>query len=189
MLAAVGKNWWLLLVQGAVAILFGLGAMLWPGATLAALIGLFGAFALVDGVMALVAMFKSASGTTPWWLWLLRGITGIAAGLATFAWPGLTALMLVYVIAARYLLDGLFEIVAAVQLRKEIQGEWLMVAGGALSVILGLWLFAAPGAGALALAWMIGIFAIVIGGTLIALGFRVRGLHERLQARAPAHAH
>jgi uncharacterized membrane protein HdeD (DUF308 family) len=175
-------------VQGVAAVLFGLGAMAWPGQTLAVLIALFGAYALADGIAALFAMFQTTAQITPWWVWLLRGITGIAAGLVTFAWPGITALSLVYVIAAKALLSGIFEIVAALQLRKEIEGEWLMVASGALSVMLGLWLFAAPGEGALALTWTIGIFAIVIGGLLIALGFRVRGLHERMESFAHARA-
>jgi uncharacterized membrane protein HdeD (DUF308 family) len=175
-------------VQGVAAVLFGLAALAWPDLTLAFLIALFGAYAFVDGLAALVAMFQTTAQSTPWWAWLLRGITGIGAGLVTFAWPGITALTLVYIIAARALLAGIFESVAALRFRKELEGEWLMVGSGALSVILGLWLFAAPGPGALALTWTIGIFAIVIGGLLIALGFRVRGLHERLKSFAHARA-
>jgi uncharacterized membrane protein HdeD (DUF308 family) len=181
MLRALGRNWWVLVVQGGAAVLFGLGAMAWPGLTLAVLIALFGAYALVDGVLALVSMFGAREQGTPWWVFLLWGVAGIGAGLAAFAYPGMTALILVYFIAARALLSGIFAIVAAIALRKEIEGEWLMVASGALSVILGVWLFAAPGEGALALTWTIGFFAVVIGILLIVLGFRLRGLHERLQ--------
>jgi uncharacterized membrane protein HdeD (DUF308 family) len=175
-----------LVVQGIASVLFGLGALSWPGLTLAVLIALFAGYAVVDGVLALFAMFGEAGSGSPRWVLLLRGVTGIAAGIAAFAWPGMTALLLVYVIAARALLSGIVEIVGATMLRKEIEGEWLMIASGALSILFGLWLFAAPGAGALALAWTIGIFAILIGALLIALGFRLRGLHERLQALGPA---
>jgi uncharacterized membrane protein HdeD (DUF308 family) len=181
MLRALGQNWWVLVLQGLAAILFGLGAIAWPGLTLAALIALFGAYALVDGIAALVGMFQAREPGRPWWVFLLWGLVGVGAGLATFAYPGITALILVYFIAARALLSGIFQVVAAVMLRKEIENEWLLIASGALSVAFALWLFAAPGEGALALTWTIGIFAIVIGGLLIALGFRVRGLHERLQ--------
>lgn len=188
MLRTLGRNWWMFVVQGMAAVLFGLGALAWPDRTLAFLIALFGAYALVDGIVALATLFVAGEGATPWWAWLLRSITGIAAGVATFAWPGMTALVLVYLIAARALLAGIFEMAAAMELRKEIEGEWLMVASGALSVLLGLWLFAAPGEGALALTWTIGIFAIVIGGLLIALGFRVKGIHERMESFAHARA-
>ena len=181
MLRTLGQNWWVLVVQGVAAVLFGLGALAWPGLTLTALIALFGAYAIVDGIAALVAMVLAREPGRPWWVFLVWGLVGIGAGLATFAYPGLTALILVYFIAARALLSGIFQVIAAVMLRKEIENEWLLIASGALSVLLGLWLFAAPGEGALALTWTIGIFAIAIGGLLIALGFRVRGLHERLE--------
>jgi uncharacterized membrane protein HdeD (DUF308 family) len=181
MLRSLGENWWVLVVQGVLAILFGLGAIAWPGLTLLVLITLFGAYAIADGILALAGMFRTSGQGAPWWLFLLRGVVGIAAGLLTFAYPGMTALILVYFIAARALLSGIFEIVAALALRKEIEGEWLMIASGAVSALFGLVLFGAPGAGALALTWTIGIFALVIGAMLIALGFRVRGLHERLQ--------
>ena len=183
MLQAVGQNWWMFLVQGVAAILFGLGALAWPGLTLTVLIALFGAYALADGIVALVAMFQTSAQSTPWWVWLLRGITGIGAALVTFAWPGMTAMFLVFVIAARALLSGIFEIVAAIHLRKELDNEWLLALSGLLSVVLGVFLVVAPGAGALAVLWWIGAFAIVFGILEIVLGFRLKGVNARLAHR------
>jgi uncharacterized membrane protein HdeD (DUF308 family) len=181
MLRSLTQSWWVFLVQGVAAILFGIGALGWPGLTLAVLIGLFSAFAIVDGVVALVAMFQAKEQDPPRWLFLLRGIVGIAAGLGALAYPGMTVLFLVFVIAARSLLSGILEIAAAIALRKELEHEWLMIASGVLSILFGIVLFGAPGAGALALAWMIGLFALAIGGLLVWLSFRLRGLRGRLE--------
>jgi uncharacterized membrane protein HdeD (DUF308 family) len=181
MLRSLGENWWVVVAQGVLAILFGIGAIGWPGLTLVALIALFGGYAIADGILALVGLFRASGQGTPWWMFLLRGIVGIGAGLGTFAYPGLTALILVYFIAARALLSGIFEVVGAVALRKEIENEWLLFAAGVVSIVFGVVLFRDPGAGALALAWTIGVFALISGGLLIALGFRVRGLRERVQ--------
>jgi uncharacterized membrane protein HdeD (DUF308 family) len=170
----LARNWWALALRGLFAVLFGLAALFWPGITLAALILLFGAYALVDGVFAIVAAVRAAEQHGRWGLLLLEGIFGILVGLLTFVWPGLTALVLLYFIAAWALVTGVFEIVAAVRLRREIEGEWALILGGVISVIFGVLLVVLPAAGLLALVWLIGVYALVFGILLIILSFRLR---------------
>jgi len=155
-------------------VLFGLAALIWPGLTLAVLIILYGAYALVDGVFAIVAGLRAGSGTRRWLL-LAEGALGILAGLIAVFWPGVSAVVLLYIIAFWAILGGLLRIVGAVLLRREIDHEWTMALSGVLWVLLGIVLFVLPGAGLLSLAWLIGIFALGAGITLIALALRVRG--------------
>ena len=133
--------------MGLVAVLFGVAAFAWPGLTLVVLTLLFGFYALVDGAFALVAAIRGRPRGLPWWALLTEGLLGVGAGILTLAWPGLTALALLYLIAAWAVVTGAFEIAAAVRLRKEIEGEWLLALGGILSVGLGLTLALRPGAG------------------------------------------
>lgn len=173
----LAKNWWVFVLRGVLAILFGIGAFAMPGITLAALIMLYGAYALFDGIVAAIAAFtqrKPGEGF-PWSV-LLIGLAGIAAGIVTFMYPGLTALVLLYLIAAWYIVRGIFEVLVAIQLRKEIQGEGWLIAAGILSVVFGVFLFARPGAGALAVIWLIGMFAILFGIITIMLGLKLKGL-------------
>ena len=173
MLHFIARNWWLLVLRGICAILFGVLALTSPGITLGALVLLFGAYAFADGILAFVAAFSNSTGR-PWWALVLEGLVGIAAASATFLYTGISAIVLLYVIAAWAIVTGIFEIVAAVQLRKEIEGEvWLALAGLA-SVFFGAVLFARPGIGALAVMWMIGMYAVLFGVLLVALGFRVK---------------
>jgi len=174
MMEVLARNWWALALRGLFAILFGLLAFAWPGLTLAALVILFGAYALVDGVFALLAAVRAAEAHERWWLFVLEGLAGIAAGLLTFMWPGITALALLYLIAWWAVITGIFEIAAAIRLRKEISGEWALGLGGAASVIFGLVLLFRPGVGALAVIWLIGTYAFVFGVLLLMLGFRLR---------------
>jgi uncharacterized membrane protein HdeD (DUF308 family) len=176
MLAMLARNWWALALRGVFAIIFGILALIWPGLTLLVLIALFGAYALVDGIFAVVAGIASYGHNERWWAVLLEGVAGIILGVLTFFWPGTTALVLVYFIAAWALITGIFEIVAAIRLRKEIEGEWMMILSGIISIILGLFLVVAPGAGALGLTWVIGAYAIVFGILMIILAFRLRKL-------------
>jgi uncharacterized membrane protein HdeD (DUF308 family) len=175
MMGVLARNWWALALRGLLAIVFGLLAFALPGPTLAALVILFGAYALVDGIFALVAAVRAAEAHERWWLFVLEGIAGIAAGLITFAWPGITALVLLYLIAWWAIITGIFEIAAAIRLRKEITGELWLALGGAASVIFGLILLFRPGVGALAVIWLIGTYALVFGVLLVLLGFRLRG--------------
>ena len=173
-------------VAGGVAILFGLAALIWPGLTLTALVLLFGAYTLVDGVFAVVAALARAGRERRWWVLLLEGPLGIAAGVVTLAWPGITGLVLLLFIAAWAVITGVVEIVAAIRLRREIEGEFLLGLSGVLSVLFGLLLIVRPGAGAVAVAWLIGIYAILFGALLLALAFRLRGLRGRGAQPSPA---
>ena len=182
MLETLARNWWAVVLRGACAILFGLATFAWPGITLAVLILLYGAYALADGVLAVISSVKARQGGFPWGLFL-AGIAAIVAGILAIMWPGLTAQALLYLIAAWAIVRGIFEIMAAVRLRKEIDNEWLLGLSGFVSIVLGVLLLAWPGMGVLALLWWIGAFAIVFGVFEIALGFRLKGLRGRLTPR------
>jgi uncharacterized membrane protein HdeD (DUF308 family) len=174
MLHALAKGWWLLLLRGIAAIVFGVLAFLWPGLTLVTLVLLYGAFALVDGVLSLVAAFTGGAKPVPTWWLVVVGLLGIAAGAVTFLWPGITAVLLVLFIGAWALVHGIFEIIGAIQLRKEFDNEWMLILGGVLSVIFGVIILIAPGAGALGLVWAIAAYSIVFGILFIALSLRLR---------------
>jgi uncharacterized membrane protein HdeD (DUF308 family) len=175
----LARYWWVMALRGLLAVLFGLAAFFWPGITLVALVFLFGAYALVDGVLAIVSAFRGGE----WWPLLLEGVIGIAAGVAAFVWPGITALALLYVIAVWAIVTGVLEVVAAIRLRREIENEWLLGLGGALSILLGVIMVAVPGAGALGLVWAIGAYALLFGAMLIVLGFRLRGMKGQVESR------
>ncbi len=172
-LHALARNWWLLLLRGIVAILFGLLAFAWPGITLLSLVILYGFYALLDGLFAILAAIKGGNVESRWWL-ILIGILGVAAGLLTFFWTGITALVLIMFIGAWALIHGIFEIVGAIKIRKEIDNEWWLILSGALSVLFGLMVLIMPGAGALALIWVIGAYAIIFGGLLVGFAFRLK---------------
>ncbi len=169
-------NWWTFVLRGLVAILFGLLAFFMPGMALLTLVFLFGFYAIADGVFNIAAAFRRTAGPdhTPWWALLIEGILSLIAGLLALFVPGLTAIALLYVIAGWAVATGIMEIVAAIRLRKQIRGEWLLALGGVLSIVFGVLLALFPGAGALAMVLWIGAYAIVFGALLIALGFRVR---------------
>ncbi|MEW6028166.1 MAG: HdeD family acid-resistance protein [Chloroflexota bacterium] len=175
------RNWWLVAVRGVLAIVFGLLALIWPGSAILALVLLFGAFALMDGIVAVAASITWHSYFKRWWAVLLEGLAGIAIGILTFFWPNVTALVLFYFIAAWAVITGIFEIVTAIEFRHVIPGEWAMVLNGLLSVLLGVVLFAFPAAGAVSLVWLIGIYAIAAGIALLILAFRMRGLMRELE--------
>jgi uncharacterized membrane protein HdeD (DUF308 family) len=168
-------SWWVLALRGLVAILFGLAALLWPGLILAILIVLFGAYALVDGVLAVIAAFRSSRHGMRRPLLLIEGALGILFGILALFWPGLTALALLYIVAFWAILSGIARITMAIMLRREIENEWSIALSGVLSVILGIVLILLPGAGLLAYTWLIGILALAVGIALIYYAFRVRG--------------
>ena len=170
----LGRNWGWIVVRGVAAVIFGVLALLLPGITLAALVLVWGAYALADGILALIAAFRIRDRGRPFWALLIVGILGIAAGVLTFIWPGMTALLLLAFIGAWSLVMGVFQIIAAIRLRKAIEHEWLLGLSGLLSVIFGLLMLISPGAGALAVLWVIGAYAIVFGVLLIALGLKLR---------------
>jgi len=174
-------NWWLILVRGVAAVLFAALAFIWPGITLTVLVYLFGAYAIVDGLVGLWLGGVAASANRRSWPFLLGGIAGIAAGVLSFVAPGAMALALVYLIAAWAIVTGITEIVAAVELRKVIDGEWALGLAGILSIVFGILVGVQPGAGALALIWLIASYALLFGIVLVVLAFRVRGLQSTYQ--------
>jgi uncharacterized membrane protein HdeD (DUF308 family) len=174
------RNWWLMLLRGIAGILFGIAAFVWPGLTVLALTLLYGAFAMADGILSLgAAVSGTAEKSIPTWWLVLIGLLGIAAGTVAFLWPGLTAFALVIMIGAWAVTIGILEIIGAIWLRNEIEDEWLLIAAGLVSLLFGLAVLLKPGAGALALAWAIGAFAILSGILRIAFALRLKGVHER----------
>lgn len=183
------RYWWTAVLRGAAAVLFGLMALIWPGPTVLALVILFGAYALVDGVFALGAALAGGRRGTRRRGWLaVEGVAGILAGILTFAWPGATTLVLLWVIAAWAVVTGILEIIASIGLRREMRGEWLLALSGAASVLFGFVLATWPATGALALVVFIGAYAIVFGVLLIGLGLRLRRGHATAAGRRPATA-
>jgi uncharacterized membrane protein HdeD (DUF308 family) len=175
-LDSLSHNWWVVVLRGLAGMTFGLVTFFAPGISLAALVLVFGAYAFADGVLAIISAIRRERPGERWWLLLLEGIAGIAAGVVTLLWPGITALVLLYVIAAWALVTGVLEIAVAIRLRKAIKGEWLLILSGILSVALGVMLVLWPGPGALALVLWIGAYAFVFGSLLLALGLRLRSL-------------
>ena len=173
LLPMLARYWWLILLRGIAAIAFGVLAFIWPGLTLVTLILFWGAFTLIDGVLALAHAIMGGNMGSRWWLALI-GVAGIAAGILTFMWPGVTLLVLLWFIAGWAIVLGVFQIMGAIRLRREIDNEWTLILGGALSVLFGVVLLGAPGAGAIGLSWMIGAFAIAFGVLLVMAAFRLR---------------
>lgn len=174
----LARSWWLVAVRGLAAIVFGLIALLMPGITLLALVLLFAAYAIVDGASKVVSAFRrQPDGSRDMWS-LLAGILGIVAGIVAAVWPGITALVLLILIAAWAIVTGVFEIVAAYRLRDQINGEALLALGGALSIAFGVLALLMPSAGALAIVWLIGAYAIATGIVLLIAAYR---LYQRQQ--------
>jgi uncharacterized membrane protein HdeD (DUF308 family) len=170
----IGRHWGWVALRGVVAILFGFMAMFMPAITLSALVMVWGAFALVDGVLALIAGFRIRDHGKPLWALVIVGLLGVAAGIVTFLWPGLTALLLLYIIAVWAVVAGVFQVIAAIRFRKAIHNEWLLGLSGLVSVLFGGMLIMQPGAGALALVWVIGIYAVFFGILLQDFSFRLK---------------
>jgi uncharacterized membrane protein HdeD (DUF308 family) len=181
--AGFAQSWWVIALRGLVAILFGLAALFWPGLVLTVLIVLFGLYALIDGILAIIAAFRSSGrgGRRP--LLLLEGVIGILFGILALFLPGFTALTLVYVVAFWVILSGIARIAMAIALRRQIENEWSIALSGVLSVILGIVLVFLPGAGLLAYTWLIGILALAVGIVLIYYAFRVRGQRTSTSSR------
>ena len=174
--AALGRNWWLLLLRGLVAIVFALLTWAQPGVSLAALVLVFGIYVLADGLLGVWSAIAKRRDNRHWWLLLLWGMVGIVVGVMTFIMPGITGLVLLMYIAAWAVITGVLQIVAAIRLRKEIKGEWLLILSGLVSVAFGVLLFLQPGAGALAVAWINAAYAFIFGVLMVLLAFKVRKL-------------
>jgi uncharacterized membrane protein HdeD (DUF308 family) len=177
----LARHWWAVALRGAIghsprfaiAILFGLAVLAFPGISSLGLIVLFGVFVLIGGIFALISL-RNRHVDEPSWVLLFEGITGIVIGIATFIWPGLTGVVLLYFIASWAVVSGIFEIIAAIGLRRQIENEWLLILAGIASLIFGILLAIWPAAGALAILWLIGGYAIFFGILLLILGFRLR---------------
>lgn len=170
----LGKHWKLVMIRAVAAIIFGVLTLLSPALALAVLVIFWGAYALVDGVFALVSAFQMRIDNQINWPLAVIGILGIAAGLIAFFWPQLTAIGLLLLIAAWALVMGIFQIIAAIRLRKVIENEWWLVIAGVISILFGLLMILNPGAGALAVMWVIGAYAIVFGVMLFMSALRMR---------------
>ncbi|HXO17382.1 MAG TPA: HdeD family acid-resistance protein, partial [Candidatus Dormibacteraeota bacterium] len=167
MLHALTRNWWTWLIRGIAAVIFGLLAFLWPGLTWVTIAILFGAYALVDGVFAIVATFRAAETQQRWWPFLLEGIVGLLIAAITFYDVGITIVALYWTIAAWAFITGVFEIVAAVQMRKHIANEIWLIIGGIASIVFGCLMLLYPLAGAVVIVWIIAAYAIVFGFIMI----------------------
>src|SRR5215510_9845741 len=172
------QNWWAIALRGLVAVLFGIAAFMWPGITLRFLVALFGAYALVDGIFAIIESFRRDVVRERWWALLIEGIVGVAIGVLTFIWPGLTAMGLLFLIAFWAIVTGVFEIITAIRLRHEIRGEWMLALIAILSMAFGFLLVAFPATGALSVILIIGAFAFATGALMIALAFKLRSLRR-----------
>ena len=180
---ALSSSWWWLVVRGLAAIVFGILAIAWPAITLLFLIALFAAYAIVTGGVATIGALNNRDDRG-WWLALLLGIISVAAGVIAIFYPGITALALIIVIGVNAIFSGVLDIAMAIRLRKEIQGEWLLGLAGLLSILFGAFVIILPGAGALALVWLISVYAIATGILFIILGFKLRSSrHEALPTR------
>jgi len=170
----------LLMARGLIGVTAGVLTFLWPGLTIAALVILFGLYALIDGITNVFIGVKTQPATNKRsWITIIQGIVGITAGVLTFVWPGITALALLLLVGAWAMVTGVFQIVAAIKLRKEIRGEWLLAMSGVLSIVFGVLLFISPGLGAIGIAWALAAYAIASGAVLVALGVRLR-THQTL---------
>ena len=178
MLGLFTRNWWVLLLRGIVAILFGILAFRAPGMTLAALVVLFGVYALVDGVFSLFGAIAGWGHHESRWLLLLEGLIGLGAAFVTLRAPALTAVALMFFMAAWALATGMLKIIGAIRLRREISGEFWLALSGIASVIFAFLVMLRPVAGALAMIWVIGWYALFMGVTLIILSFKLRGLRR-----------
>ena len=176
MVKLLSRYWWVLLVRGVLAVLFGALAYAWPGLTLAVLIYLFAIDAFVDGVFNVAHAISGAKENKNWFLLLIGGLFGIAIGVLTWRVPGVTAVVLLIFIAILAIVVGVKMILLAVRLRKEIKGEWLLILNGIISTALGIFMIARPAAGALVVLYLVAAWAIIMGGLLIGLSFRVRKL-------------
>jgi uncharacterized membrane protein HdeD (DUF308 family) len=172
-----------LIFSGVLSLLFGILCFAWPGITLVALVWIFAISIIAQGVAFVTSAVKHRKEEQQWWLLLLIGIVNIIAGLLAVLFPGITALILVTLMGITWLITGIVEIIAAIRLRKEIENEGWLIAGGLFSVIAGFYVLLRPGAGALAIIWLIALYAIVFGIVLIMLGFKAKGWHSRVATR------
>ncbi|MGQ0633802.1 MAG: HdeD family acid-resistance protein [Planctomycetaceae bacterium] len=181
MLQAAARNWWVLLLRGICAILFGIMAFAWPGMTFLVLVIMYGAYALVDGVASIALGLSGRGEGQPWLTMVLVGILGILVGLIAFFRPGIAGGAMLLFIAIAAIAHGILEIIAAIRLRKVLENEWLLILAGASLVLFGILILMRPDAGAVTIAWLIGTASVAFGVLCVALSLRLRSLNERIK--------
>ena len=186
----LGRAWWMLILRGTVALLFGTLALFWPGLTLLLLITLFSAYAIAGGAVAIVAALRYRVTHGGWWVPMLLGICSIGAGVIAALMPGITTVVLVAVIGANAIITGVFDLIAAARLHRRLHNAWMLALTGVLSGLFGIFVLLFPGAGALALVWLIGVYALFTGALLFVLGITARAWHHdglTGESHAPLH--
>lgn len=181
MLEKISRNWWMFALRGLVAVIFGVLALVWHDQVLQALVLVFGAFALANGIVTLFTGLSSAPYFSRWWALALEGTAGIICGLMGIFMPGITTQALLLLIATWALFTGISEIVVAISFRRVLKDEWMLVLGGVLSIVFGALLVMYPAAGAVSLTWMIGLFAIVLGSSEMVFAFRLNSLRHDVE--------
>jgi uncharacterized membrane protein HdeD (DUF308 family) len=182
--AVLARNWWAIAIRGVLGIAVGAIALVLPAATILALVLLFAAYMLIDGVFAIIAAVRAARQHDRWGLLVLEGLADIVAGAIAVLWPAITVIAFVLLIAAWALVSGMLMLMAAFRLNID-HGRWWLAFGGAASIIFGVLLLVAPLIGALVLTWWFGAYALIFGITLLVLAFRLKARHdERPQAAA-----
>jgi uncharacterized membrane protein HdeD (DUF308 family) len=177
---AVSQNWWMLALRGVLAIIFGLVALFAPGIALLAFITVFAAYTIIDGIVAVVVAIRERGHLSRWGWILAEGILSLIAGILAFAYPGITALVLLFIVAAWAIVTGIMEIVAAITLRDYLTQEWALIVAGALSIVFGIVLFLFPGTGLLSILWLVGIYSICFG-----VLFLIRAFQQRTWTSSP----
>jgi uncharacterized membrane protein HdeD (DUF308 family) len=182
MLPTLCRRWWVLLLEGLAAIALGITAVLWPGITLMSLVWVFAIFALIQGVAEVILGMRGEADGTVWWTMILLGVLSIAAAIVAVAWPGMTVMVLLAIVAASAIIRGIFAIIAAIRLRKHIDDEWVLVLSGVMSIAFGAILIARPKVGVLAMVLLTGAYMIALGGMAVALSLRLRKIQHKLAA-------
>ncbi len=179
MSSAIAVNWWALAIRGVGGILLGIAAIVWPGITLLVLIAIFAAYLLIDGAFAVLVGARGRS-----WLLAVEGAAGVVAAILAVLWPGITALILVYLVAAWAIVTGALELGAAYLLRQVVKNEWLLVVGGLVSIVFGILLAINPAAGLVTIVWLFGAYMLIFGVVILALALRLRNTRATMAAGA-----
>ena len=182
MLAVLSRKWWVLSLRGVGFIAAGVIAMMWPGIPLASFVVIFALFSLIDGAVSIILGMRGELDGTVWWTMIFLGVLALAAGILAVAWPGLTLLVLIYIIAGFAVARGLVEIIAAIRLRKLIDDEWVLGLSGCASLLFGVLIFSRPAEGMLAIAILVGAYMTALGVLALALSLRLRRLQQVVAA-------
>jgi uncharacterized membrane protein HdeD (DUF308 family) len=183
------RSWWVLVIRGVFAILFGVITLLWPDITVFALVTIFGAFVMLDGLIEIWVGFANRGRERHWWADALLGVVSVVIGVIAIGWPGITAIAAMYVIASWMIVIGGLMVYQGIRLRDDIAGELWVISTGALSFLLGVAFMIFPGAGAISLAWAIAGFIVVLGVLMVKIGWGIGRIERALQAEAMRQPH